>query len=83
MYAFFLRKHATLGMQVSVLREPMACSRRTVGPNIKNPPKIQSKKIVKLTDHTYACNSLTNFYYEAYVIIGNGDHVNLLKFVWK
>ena len=36
----FLRKHATLGMQVSVLREPMACSRRTVGPDVKNPPKI-------------------------------------------
>ena len=57
----FLRKHATLGMQVSVLREPMACSRRTVGPNVKNPPKMQSKKIVKLTDHTYASQQFDKF----------------------
>ena len=35
----------------------------TVGPNSKIPPKV--KKLVKLTDHTYNCNSLTNFEYEA------------------
>ena len=35
--------------------------RVTVGPNVKNPPKNRFQKIVKLTDHTYACNSLTNF----------------------
>ena len=29
----------------------------------KNPPKISSKKAVKLTDHLYACNSLANFEY--------------------
>ena len=27
----------------------------------KKPPEISSKKSVKLTDHTYACSSLTNF----------------------
>ena len=30
-----------------------------------------SEKYVKLTDHTYACNSLTNFEYEAHPFIGN------------
>ena len=33
----------------------------TVGPNSKNPPKIKLKRFVKLTDHTCAWNSLTNF----------------------
>ena len=28
---------------------------------------------MKLTDHTYACNSLTNFEYEAHAITGNGN----------
>ena len=34
---------------------------RTEGPNVKNPPKFDSKKFVKLAYHNYACNSLTNF----------------------
>jgi hypothetical protein len=29
--------------------------------HVKNPPKIRLKKILKLTVHSYACNSLTNF----------------------
>ena len=37
------------------------------------------KKFVKLTGYTYACNSLTNFEYEAHPMIGNGNHMNLLK----
>ena len=32
----------------------------TVGPNCKSPPKMRFKKFVKLTDHTCACNHLTN-----------------------
>ena len=28
---------------------------------------------MKLTDSTYACNSLTNFEYEAYQLTGNGN----------
>ena len=35
--------------------------RHTVGPNGKNPPKIDYKILEKLTDPTYACNSLTIF----------------------
>jgi len=31
------------------------------------------KKSVKLTHHTYACNSLTNFEYEAQAVTGNGS----------
>ena len=38
------------------------------------------KKIVKLTHHAYACNSLTYFHLEAYVITGNGSYVDLLTF---
>ena len=34
---------------------------------------------MKLTDHTYVCNSLTNFLYELHVIWGNGNDLNLLK----
>ena len=43
----------------------------------------KKNKTVKLTDHTCACNSLTNFEYEAYAIIGNGNFVNLLNIVGK
>jgi hypothetical protein len=31
----------------------------------QNPPKTRFKKFVRLMDHTYACNSLTNFEYKA------------------
>ena len=33
--------------------------------------KLELKKIVKLTDHTYACNSLTNFECEVHGMTGN------------
>ena len=52
-------------------------------PSNKNPPKIGFIKFVKLTRYTYACNSLTNFKYEAHGMTGNGNQVNLLKFAWK
>ena len=48
----------------------------TVGLNVKNAPRI---KVVKLTDHANACNSLTNFEYGE--LTKNGDYVNLLKLV--
>ena len=35
----------------------------TVSPNSKIPPKIRFKNFVKLTNHIYAFNSLTNFEY--------------------
>ena len=37
------------------------------------------KKVVKLTGYTYACNSMTNFEYEAHSMTGNGNKVNVLK----
>ena len=49
-------------------------SRRTVVSNDKKPPKI---KIGKMTDHTYASNSLKRF---GHAIKGNKNYVNLLKF---
>ena len=55
--------------------------RRTVGPRSKIPPKIQ--KLVKLTGHTNASNSLTSFQYEVHTLVGNGNIVNLLNFAWK
>ena len=52
----------------------------TVGPNVKFPPKnLDLKKIVKMTDHIYACNSLTSFEEEGYTMTGNGNHVTMLK----
>ena len=56
---------------------------RTVGPNCKNPPKMRFKNFVKLTGYTHSCNSLTNFEYEAHILNGNGNYVNLLKLTWK
>ena len=34
---------------------------------------------MKLTDCTYACNSLTDFESEVHAMTGNGNQVNLLK----
>ena len=41
------------------------------------------EKFVKLTGYNYACNSLTNFEYEAHPMTGNGSHVNPLKLARK
>ena len=38
-----------------------------------------NKKIVKLINHNYAYNSLTNFEYEVNEMTGNGNCENLLK----
>jgi len=38
---------------------------------------------VKLTDCTYACNSLTDFEYEELEITGNGNNVNQLTLARK
>ena len=54
----------------------------TVGSNGKNQPR--TLKSAKLTHHTCACSSLTNFEYEEYVITGNGRCIRkicLEKFV--
>ena len=39
------------------------------------------EKFVKLTDHTYTCNDLTNFEYVVpdIDITGNGNYLNLQK----
>jgi hypothetical protein len=41
------------------------------------------QKFVKLTDKTYACNSLTNFEYYVPSMTGNGNYMNLLELPWK
>ena len=38
---------------------------------------------VKLTDHTFFCNILTNFEYGEHAMTGNGNYANLLKLAWK
>ena len=48
-------------------------SRITIGPKPKIPPKSYVEKLVKLTDHTYAYNSLTNFENEERAVTGNGN----------
>ena len=45
--------------------------------------KWDSKKIVKLTGHTYSWNSLTNFGYDTPEMIGNGRYVNMAKLMEK
>ena len=49
--------------------------------------KIRQKldqKNVKLTDHTYACNGLTNFdLNESIEMTRNGNYAKLLKLAWK
>ena len=55
----------------------------TAGPHSQNLPKIRFPKFVKLTDYTYAFNSLITFKYEAQSRIGNGNFVNLLKLALK
>ena len=50
---------------------------RTVVPNGKNTPKIRLEKFVKLTDHTCACNDLTNFESEVHAKTGNGRCLNM------
>ena len=41
------------------------CGGAQLGLVSKIPPKIQLKKVVKMTDHTNVYNSLTHFEYEA------------------
>ena len=36
------------------------------------------EKFVKLTDHTCACNDLTNFERDARIKTGNGSHDNMI-----
>ena len=50
-----------------------------VGPNNKILPKIQSEKFVKLTDSTYARDSLTKFECEVHALTGNGNYVKPLR----
>ena len=54
------------------LQEQQQKTRRlTVGLNVKKPAKNYMKKFVKLTNHPYVFNSLTNFENKAHVIFGN------------
>ena len=58
-------------------------SAQFLGQMAKTRQTLDLKKIVKLTDHTSACNSLTNFEYEPHAMTGNGNYVNLQKLGWK
>ena len=53
---------------------------RTVGPNIKNPPKNKIEKFVKFTDHNCACKDLTNFECEGQTMTGDGSSVKKICF---
>ena len=54
-----------------------------LGSIAKTRQKSNLKKLVKLPGYTCACNSLTNFEYEAHSMTGNGNQVNLLKLAWE
>ena len=49
------------------------------GSNYQKPAKNMITNFVKLTGHTYACNSLTNFEYKGHAKTGNGIDSNQLK----
>ena len=66
---------AVLVLELTTLHSKLESA--VVGPNVKNPTKIRFKKFVKLTDYTYACNSLTYFEYRTHPLIMEVD-VNLL-----
>jgi hypothetical protein len=51
--------------------------------NSQKPAKVKVEKFVKLTDHTYVCNDLTSFEYEAHTMTGNGSYLKMLEFAWK
>ena len=72
--------YAHLFRAVSPLTTRACAAPRTVGQNRQNPPKTKFKKFVKSTNHTCACNRLTNFECEAQAT-GNGSYVNLEKLV--
>ena len=44
---------------------PLQDSGSIAGPNDRNPPNNQIEKFVKLTGHTFSCDSFTDFEYEA------------------
>ena len=72
-------RQVTKGQQCSLL----TTASHKIGPNDRNLPKIQYEKFMKLSGHTSASNSVTNFGYEAHSIKSNGNDVNLLKTAWK
>ena len=54
------------------------------GAKLQKSAKNYTKKNVKLTDHTYTCNSLTNFdLNQSIEITRNRNDAKLLKLAWK
>ena len=45
--------------------------------------RLKKQKFMKLTDHTHACNDLTNFEYVVHAMTGNGCYLNLQKLACK
>ena len=72
---------------LTLLRRSAAAVRRCARHSwakLQKPAKNVILKIVKLTDHTCACNNLTNFESEVQAKTrGNGSYENVLKLVWK
>jgi hypothetical protein len=63
---------------VGGIRQAVFLLRRKVGPNGGKPAQKKiSKKLVKLTHHSYSSNSLTNFEYKGFAMTGNGNYENL------
>ena len=55
------------------------CADAQLGQTSKTRQKLDLKKFVKLTGHTCACYSLTNFKYEAHVMTGNGTLLGKIR----
>ena len=71
-----------VGALLKTTLAPWECIKRTTFElKSKIPPKTKFKKLVKLTGHTYACHSLTDFAFQAPAMNGNGNCGNLLRLV--
>ena len=75
-------KNPHLVTLILLLAQASASRARSAEPNCKNPPKMRFQKFVKLTDHTCACNDLTNFECEGQAT-GNGSCENFQKLALK
>ena len=82
----FLFLQALLANLTGVLKETGESRRKkwAMLHRCSNDQKSAKNKItnfVKLTGHTYVCNSLTNFEYKGHAMTGNGTDKNLLNLV--
>jgi hypothetical protein len=76
-------KHAKQNSGRARLYSSRGLTGTQLGKMSKSRQKFRFEKFVKMTYHTYACNSLTSFEEEGYTMTGNGNHVTMLKLIYQ